>query len=127
MQVSETFVWQQQQGKRTAQTHPLSQQLTIDRKQTYASARREREETTKVAVLLPDTSDDVLDMWKTLKTAVVHKRECPVAMRLKSSFGPRLVSTQWEASESLSFPAKIEMEGIDRIGFSRNLQMISTE
>ena len=49
-------------------------------------------------------------------------------MRLKSSFGPRLVSTQWEASKALSFPAKIEIQGIDRMGILNEItRVISNE
>ena len=76
----------------------------------------------------PIPGDDVLGYVEDDETVVVHKRECPVAMRLKSSFGPRLVSTQWEASESLSFPAKIEIQGIDRIGILNEItRVISNE
>lgn len=104
-------------GKRTAQTRHSS--ATYDRPQTdLHSARRERSENYKVAdCCCPIPGDDVLGYVEDDETVVVHKG-MSVAMRLKSSFGPRLVSTQWEASESLSFPAKIEIQGIDRIGFS---------
>ena len=76
----------------------------------------------------PIPGDDVLGYVEDDETVVVHKRECPVAMRLKSSFGPRLVSTQWEASKSLSFPAKIEIQGIDRMGILNEItRVISNE
>ena len=76
----------------------------------------------------PLPGDDVLGYVEDDETVVVHKRECPVAMRLKSSFGPRLVSTQWEASKSLSFPAKIEIQGIDRMGILNEItRVISNE
>lgn len=126
--VSETFVRQQQ--RENEQPKPVTpQQLTIDRKQTYILRDENGVKNYKVAdCCCPIPGDDVLGYVEDDETVVVHKRECPVAMRLKSSFGPRLVSTQWEASESLSFPAKIEIQGIDRIGILNEItRVISNE
>ena len=53
---------------------------------------------------------------------MVHKVSCPNAMRLKSSYGPRLVATRW-GSVAEKFLATIQMEGIDRLGM---LEEIST-
>lgn len=109
-------------------TTPIPQP-TIDRKQTYILRDENGVKNYKVAdCCCPIPGDDVLGYVEDDETVVVHKRECPVAMRLKSSFGPRLVSTQWEASKSLSFPAKIEIEGIDRIGILNEItRVISNE
>ncbi len=108
---------------------PAPQQPTIDRKQTYILRDENGVKNYKVAdCCCPIPGDDVLGYVEDDETVVVHKRECPVAMRLKSSFGPRLVSTQWEASESLSFPAKIEIQGIDRMGILNEItRVISNE
>ncbi len=109
-------------------TTPIPQP-TIDRKQTYILRDENGVKNYKVAdCCCPIPGDDVLGYVEDDETVVVHKRECPVAMRLKSSFGPRLVSTQWEASKSLSFPAKIEIEGIDRMGILNEItRVISNE
>lgn len=117
-------------GNKGEQPKPLSPQPTaIDRKQTYILRDENGVKNYKVAdCCCPIPGDDVLGYVEDDETVVVHKRECPVAMRLKSSFGPRLVSTQWEASESLSFPAKIEIQGIDRMGILNEItRVISNE
>lgn len=116
-------------GKNEQPKSVTPQQLTIDRKQTYILRDENGVKNYKVAdCCCPIPGDDVLGYVEDDETVVVHKRECPVAMRLKSSFGPRLVSTQWEASESLSFPAKIEIQGIDRIGILNEItRVISNE
>ena len=116
-------------GKNEQPKPVTPQQLTIDRKQTYILRDENGVKNYKVAdCCCPIPGDDVLGYVEDDETVVVHKRECPVAMRLKSSFGPRLVSTQWEASESLSFPAKIEIQGIDRIGILNEItRVISNE
>lgn len=102
---------------------------TIDRKQTYILRDENGVKNYKVAdCCCPIPGDDVLGYVEDDETVVVHKRECPVAMRLKSSFGPRLVSTLWEASKALSFPAKIEIQGIDRMGILNEItRVISNE
>ena len=116
-------------GKNEQPKPVTPQQLTIDRKQTYILRDENGVKNYKVAdCCCPIPGDDVLGYVEDDEAVVVHKRECPVAMRLKSSFGPRLVSTQWEASESLSFPAKIEIQGIDRIGILNEItRVISNE
>ena len=116
-------------GKNEQPKPVTPQQLTIDRKQTYILRDENGVKNYKVAdCCCPIPGDDVLGYVEDDETVVVHKRECPGAMRLKSSFGPRLVSTQWEASESLSFPAKIEIQGIDRIGILNEItRVISNE
>ncbi len=111
-----------------AKTTP-AKPIAIDRKQTYILRDENGIKNYKVAdCCCPIPGDDVLGYVEDDETVVVHKRECPVAMRLKSSFGPRLVSTQWEASKALSFPAKIEIQGIDRMGILNEItRVISNE
>lgn len=63
----------------------------------------------------PVPGDDVLGFVNDDEEVVVHKVSCPKAMRLKSSFGERLVQTVWgELADK--FMATIAVEGIDRPG-----------
>ena len=56
----------------------------------------------------------------------VHKLTCPNMMRLKSSFGGRLLQTKWE-DHSAKFLASIEVTGIDRMGILQEIAyLIST-
>ncbi len=63
----------------------------------------------------PLPGDDVVGFVDEDETVVVHKISCPAAMRLKSSFGTRLVATRWKGHAD-RFLADIEIEGIDRHG-----------
>lgn len=63
----------------------------------------------------PLPGDDVLGFVDENEEVVVHKVSCPNAMRLKSSFGSRLVATKW-GGVSDTFLAKISIDGIDRQG-----------
>ena len=63
----------------------------------------------------PIPGDDSLGFINDDGNVVVHKRSCPIAMRLKSSFGERILNTEWSSHHS-SFEATLEIKGIDSIG-----------
>lgn len=64
----------------------------------------------------PIPGDDVLGYINEDESVTLHKRKCQVAAKLKANFGERLVSAQWESKKILSFPAIIEVKGIDAQG-----------
>lgn len=76
----------------------------------------------------PIPGDDVIGYVDEGQNVVVHKMDCETAMRLKSSFGNRLVATRWEESPLVStFLTTLSVEGIDRMGILNELiQEIST-
>ena len=47
---------------------------------------------------------------------IIHKRQCPIATQLKTSFGNRLLAVKWETGKALSFPVNVYIKGIDDIG-----------
>lgn len=63
----------------------------------------------------PLPGDDVLGFVDDDENVVLHRVDCPKAMRLKTAFGPRLVATRWEGTAS-RFRAQIEIQGLDRRG-----------
>lgn len=63
----------------------------------------------------PIPGDDVLGFVDENEEVVLHKVSCQNAMRLKSSFGSRLVATKW-GGVSTKFLATISVDGIDRQG-----------
>ena len=64
----------------------------------------------------PIPGDDVLGFIDNKKQIEIHKRACPVAARLKSSFGNRILDAKWDMHKTLFFDATVQMKGIDRIG-----------
>ena len=59
------------------------------------------------------------------ETVTIHKIACPVALRLKSSFGERLVVARWkEAKAAKPSLVSIEISGIDTRGI---LNQITTQ
>lgn len=73
----------------------------------------------------PIPGDDVLGFVDDDENVVLHRVDCPKAMRLKTAFGSRLVATRWEGSAA-SFEARIDIEGIDRHGMLSDIvQLVS--
>lgn len=64
----------------------------------------------------PIPGDDALGFINDDGNVVVHKRQCPIAMRLKSSFGERILNTEWSSHKNASFEATLEVKGLDSIG-----------
>ena len=64
----------------------------------------------------PIPGDDTLGYIDDANVVIVHKRECPTALKLKTSFGERIVATQWNTHKILTFKETIEVKGIDKLG-----------
>lgn len=64
----------------------------------------------------PIPGDDALGYVDDAEMIIVHKRQCPVAAKLKSNHGERLVSVSWATHKALSFVETLEIRGIDKKG-----------
>ena len=74
----------------------------------------------------PIAGDNVVGFVNDANRVVVHKMDCPTAMKLKSSYGGRIVNTRWAAMRQ-KFLASISIEGIDRLGILQEIiYLIST-
>ena len=89
----------------------------IDRKKPYLLREEAFDRNYVIAdCCKPNPGDEALGFINDDGTVVVHKRSCPIAMRLKSSFGERILNTEWSAHPTVSFEATLEVKGIDSIG-----------
>ena len=76
----------------------------------------------------PIPGDDVLGYIDEQNRVVIHKRQCPVATRLKSSYGNRIIATEWDTHKDLSFLVTIYIKGIDSMGLLNEVtQVISRQ
>jgi GTP pyrophosphokinase len=64
----------------------------------------------------PLPGDDVFGYITENEELEVHKRSCPVGMKLKANFGDRIVAVAWGDYIQYSFLATIAFTGIDRTG-----------
>lgn len=76
----------------------------------------------------PIPGDDVLGYIDEQNRVIIHKRQCPVAARLKSSYGNRIIATEWDTHKELSFLVTIYIKGIDSMGLLNEVtQVISRQ
>lgn len=76
----------------------------------------------------PIPGDDVLGYVDENDQIIIHKRQCPVATKLKSSYGNRILATEWDTHKELSFLVYIYIKGIDSMGLLNEVtQVISRQ
>ncbi|MBQ5775833.1 MAG: bifunctional (p)ppGpp synthetase/guanosine-3',5'-bis(diphosphate) 3'-pyrophosphohydrolase, partial [Bacteroidaceae bacterium] len=100
----------------------------IDRKRTYILHTENGVPNYTIAQCCrPIPGDDVLGIVApNERTVIVHKQECAEAMKIKSTYGSRIVSTMWQTDETQSFPVTIEIRGIDRKGMLNDITQLIT-
>ncbi len=62
----------------------------------------------------PIPGDDILGYIDNRNRIEIHKRNCPIASKLKSSYGNRILDAKWDMHNIRLFDATIEIRGIDR-------------
>lgn len=76
----------------------------------------------------PIPGDEVTGYHSPEGTIVIHKPKCPVAIRIMSNEGNRIIAVKWAIHKLVSFIARIHMTGIDRIGLVNDItNIISSE
>ncbi len=69
----------------------------------------------------PIPGDPVIGFLSPDGTITVHKKSCSVAENMATKHGDLIVKTQWESSEGQSFPVRISLRGIDRVGLLNDI------
>ena len=72
----------------------------------------------------PIPGDDILGFIDNKHRIEIHKRSCPVAAKLKTSYGNRILDAKWDMHKRLLFDATIHIEGIDRMGMVMDISSI---
>ena len=72
----------------------------------------------------PIPGDDVLGYLDVKGKITIHKRQCPVAVKLKSSYGNRIIATQWDTHKQLTFLVTINIKGLDRMGLLNDVTQV---
>jgi guanosine-3',5'-bis(diphosphate) 3'-pyrophosphohydrolase len=76
----------------------------------------------------PIPGDEVTGYRSPEGPIVIHKPKCPVAIRIMSNEGNRIIAVKWAMHKLVSFIARISMSGIDRIGLVNEItNIISSE
>lgn len=100
----------------------------IDRKKAFKITEQNTDSTYKLADCChPIPGDDVLGYVDDSETVIIHKRQCSVADKLKSSFGERIISADWATHKVQSFEEVLEIKGIDKKGILIEILKVITE
>jgi GTP diphosphokinase / guanosine-3',5'-bis(diphosphate) 3'-diphosphatase len=76
----------------------------------------------------PIPGDEVIGYRSPEGAIVIHKPKCPVAIRIMSNEGNRIIAVKWAIHKLVSFLARISMTGIDRLGLVNEItNIISSE
>lgn len=108
---------------------PKEEKKVFDKKKPYVLSEGELNRNYVIAdCCKPIPGDEALGFINDDGNVIVHKRSCPIAMRLKSSFGERILNTVWSNHQSASYEAMIEVKGINAIGVLNEItKIISNE
>lgn len=69
----------------------------------------------------PIPGDAVIGFIDDDNHVVVHKKTCPEAIQLAATHGDRIINAQWTKHTILSFLARVELKGIDRMGIINDI------
>ncbi len=75
----------------------------------------------------PIPGDDVIGYVSPDEIVIVHKAICAEAVRLMAQHGDRIVAAKWTSQKALSFLARIEVIGTDRMGIISELTKVISE
>jgi (p)ppGpp synthetase, RelA/SpoT family len=99
----------------------------IDRKKTYKLC--EEDFNNKSFVTAPCCQvipgDDVVGFIRDDGRLEIHNPSCPEALSLSSSQGDRIISCYWD-NKTATFPAALEIKGIDRMGMVNEISQAIT-
>jgi GTP pyrophosphokinase len=75
----------------------------------------------------PIPGDDVLGYVDENNDIIIHKRQCPIANKLKSSYGNRIIAADWDTHKTLYFPVLLYVNGIDSVGMLNQITQIISQ
>lgn len=102
-----------EKGKTTDAQKP---KVVVDKKKTLVLNEENINNFTIADCCHPIPGDDVLGYIDSNNRVYIHKRQCPVAAKLKTSDGNHILAVNWDVHKTLLFPATIKISGIDNLG-----------
>lgn len=122
------FIGHDKKDEQEKKTEPLTVDETLNRKKAIVINDGNIDTYLFPACCHPIPGDDILGYIDNQNHIEIHKRNCPVAGKLKSSYGNRLLDAKWDMRNVRLFNATIEIRGIDRQGMLHDVvDVISDE
>ncbi len=117
--------WKLNFGKSTSDKEDKADQPK--KKQLVLSDNEDQDNFTISDCCNPIPGDDILAVQDENDKIILHSRKCPVALKLMSSQGHRIISAQWESHKILSYLAMINLSGIDQMGIVSKITKVISE
>jgi GTP pyrophosphokinase len=113
--------------EKPAEPAGATDQPPIDRKKTFLLKEEDFQKNfITQSCCHPIPGDDVFGFIKDDGQLEIHKLACRPALKLKTRFGDRIVSCEWAGHKTFSFPATIDIRGIDRMGVLNDITQLIT-
>lgn len=64
----------------------------------------------------PIPGDDVIGIISSNDHIIIHKRNCPEALKIMSQQGDNIITAEWTKFKKLSYLSQIRLSGFDRVG-----------
>jgi len=113
----------------TVQIKAETEDEIIDKKKTYTLEEDSFNKDFHIALCCnPIPGDKVFGYIEDNNQVEVHGINCPVGLKLKASYGDRIINLKWDNSYNLPFLSTITISGIDRIGMLNDItNLISSD
>lgn len=119
--------WKLNFGKSIGKNTTDKTEQPTKKKQVVLSDNEEQDQFTISDCCNPIPGDDILAFMDENDQIILHSRKCPIALKLMSSQGNRIVSAQWESHKILSYLALINLSGIDQMGIVSKITKVISE
>lgn len=97
----------------------------VDKKKTLELNETAANDSYKIASCCrPIPGDSVVGHIDKDNNVTIHKRKCPIALKLMTSEGDKLLAANWSSHRIMSFLAVIELSGIDKLGIVNEVTSI---
>ena len=122
------FIGHDKKNEQNKKSEPFTVDNTLNRKKAIVINDGNIDTYLVPSCCHPIPGDDILGYIDNQNHVEIHKRNCPVASKLKSSYGNRLLDAKWDMRNIRLFNATIEIRGIDRQGMLHDVvDVISDE
>ena len=72
----------------------------------------------------PIPGDDVVGYVSDEEHIIIHKRNCPEALKIMSQQGDNIIAAEWTKFKRLSYLSRIKLSGFDRVGVVNEITTI---
>jgi GTP pyrophosphokinase len=72
----------------------------------------------------PIPGDDVVGYVTGDEHIIIHKRNCPEALKIMSQQGDNIITAEWTKFKKLSYLSRIKLSGFDRVGIVNEITTI---